>query len=235
LERSVTKKLPVENKPEEALKKKTSETAKPGAPKAPQRIPQLFARPDDLLAQGFIKDRGKEQDQQNERRPPTGNELLAMAPPMQRGFLSLPGPTGTPDHLPDIQQGQMTFLNTKAHRFAPFVRRVAQRVFQHLVIAQRRDLQLDDVIAARDWVTMEAKLTVDGELSGLELRSRSGSYSIDESLLNACQQGAWDQNPPPDAQAEDGFIHFIFRSDINAQYDQLGLKGIVTFLQVGLT
>ena len=235
LERSVTKKPPVENKPEEALKKKTSETAKPGAPKAPQRIPQLFARPDDLLAQGFIKDRGKEQDQQNERRPPTGNELLAMAPPMQRGFLSLPGPTGTPDHLPDVQQGQMTFLNTKAHRFAPFVRRVAQRVFQHLVIAQRRDLQLDDVIAARDWVTIEAKLTVDGELSGLVLRSRSGSYSIDESLLNACQQGAWDQNPPPDAQAEDGFIHFIFRSDINAQYDQLGLKGIVTFLQVGLT
>ena len=94
---------------------------------------------------------------------------------------------------------------------------------------------LDDVIAARDWVTIEAKLTVDGELVGLVLRSRSGSYSIDESLLNACQQGAWDQNPPPEAKAEDGLIHFIFRSDINAQYDQLGLKAIVTFLQVGLT
>ena len=126
-------------------------------------------------------------------------------------------------------------MNTKAHRFAPFVRRVAQRVFQHLVISQRRNLQLDDVIAARDWVTIEAKLTVDGELTGLVLRSRSGSYSIDESLLNACQQGAWDQNPPSEAQAEDGFIHFIFRSEIDAQYDELGLKGVVTFLQVGLT
>ena len=234
-ESPVTKKPPVEKKPEKALRKKTPETVKPGTPKIPKRIPQLFARPDDLLSQGFIKDRGKEQDQQNERRPPTGNELLAMAPPMKRGFLSLPGPTGTPDHLPDVQQGKMTFLNTKAHRFAPFVRRVAQRVFQHLVISQRRNLQVDDVIAARDWVTIEAKLTVDGELVGLVLRSRSGSYSIDESLLNACQQGAWDQNPPSDAQAEDGFIHFIFRSDIDARYDELGLKGVVTFLQVGLT
>ena len=184
LESPVTKKPPIEKKPEKVLKKKTPETAKPGTPKGPKRIPQLFARPDDLLSQGFIKDRGREQDQQNERRPPTGNELLAMAPPIKRGFLSLPGPTGTPDHLPDVQQGKMTFLNTKAHRFAPFVRRVAQRVFQHLVISQRRNLQLDDVIAARDWVTIEAKLTVDGELTGLVLRSRSGSYSIDESLLN---------------------------------------------------
>lgn len=228
-------KPPAEKKPEKSLKKQTPKTVKPGAPDAPPRIPQLFARPDDLLSQGFIKDRGKAQDQQNERRVPTGNELLAMAPPVKRGFLSLPGPTGTPDHLPDVRQGKMTFLNTKAHRFAPFVRRVAQRVFQHLVISQRRNLQLDDVIAARDWVTIEAKLTVDGELTGLVLRSRSGSYSIDESLLNACQQGAWDQNPPSEAQAEDGFIHFIFRSEIDAQYDELGLKGVVTFLQVGLT
>ena len=157
-----------------------------------------------------------------------------MAPP-KRSLFSLPGARGTPDHLPDVRQGKMTFLNTKAHRFAPFVRRVAQRVFQHLVIDQRRNLQLDDVIAAKDWVTIEAKMTTQGELTGLVLRSRSGSYSIDESLLHACENGAWDQNPPPEAQAEDGLIHFIFRSDINAQYDSVGLKAVVTFLQVGLT
>lgn len=205
------------------------------APTALKRAPRLFASPADLLAQGFIKDRGTQQEQQDEQRAPTGNELLSMAPPARRNPLSLPGPSGTPDHLPDVRRGNMTFLNTKAHRFAPFVRRVAQRVFEHLVIDQRRNLRLDDVIAARDWVTIEAKLSVDGELVGLVLRSRSGSYSIDESLMNACEQGAWDQNPPPEAQAEDGLIHFIFRSDINAQYDNLGLRAIVTFLQVGLS
>lgn len=232
---SVVQEAPLKNKPEDALKKKNLKALKPGAPNAPKRVPQLFASPADLLAQGFIKDRGKEQERQDERRPPTGNELLSMAPPAQRSPLSLPGPSGTPDHLPDVRRGNMTFLNTKAHRFAPFVRRVAQRVFEHLVIDQRRNLKLDDVIAARDWVTIEAKLSVDGDLVGLVLRGRSGSYSIDESLMNACEQGAWDQNPPPEAQAEDGLIHFIFRSDIDAQYDNLGLRAIVTFLQVGLT
>ena len=234
LDRSVVQEPPAEKQPEDALKKKNLKTLKPGAPNAPKRVPQLFANPADLLAQGFIKDRGKEQ-QQDERRTPTGNELLSMAPPARRSPLSLPGPSGTPDHLPDVRRGNMTFLNTKAHRFAPFVRRVAQRVFQHLVITQRRNLKLDDVIAARDWVTIEAKLSIDGDLVGLVLRGRSGSYSIDESLMNACEEGAWDQNPPPEAQAEDGLIHFIFRSDINAQYDNLGLRAIVTFLQVGLT
>lgn len=234
VERSAVTKPPAEKTPGNALRQKTPKTAKPGAPNAPKRVPQLFARPDDLLTEGFIQDRGREQAQQNERRTPTGNELLAMAPP-KRSLFSLPGATGTPDHLPDVRQGNMTFLNTKAHRFAPFVRRVAQRVFQHLVIAQRKNLRLDDVIAAKDWVTIEAKMTIQGELVGLVLRSRSGSYSIDESLLHACQDGAWDQNPPPEAQAEDGLIHFIFRSDINAQYDSVGLRAVVTFLQVGLT
>ncbi len=223
-----------EFKPENAPKKNLK-ALKPSALNTSKRAPQLFASPADLLAQEFIKDRGKEQEGQDEQRPPTGNELLSMAPPIQQSPLSLPGPRGTPDHLPDVRRGNMTFLNTKAHRFAPFVRRVAQRVFEHLVIDQRRNLKLDDVIAARDWVTIEAKLSVDGDLVGLVLRSRSGSYSIDESLMNACEQGAWDQNPPPEAQAEDGLIHFIFRSDINAQYDNLGLRAIVTFLQVGLT
>ena len=226
---------PLDSEPENARQKQSPEALQPGAPDAPKPTPRLFASPADLLAQGFIKDRGREQEQQDEQRAPTGNELLSMAPPARNSMLSLPGPTGTPDHLPDVRRGNMTFLNTKASRFAPFVRRVAERVFQHLVIDQRRNLKLDDVIAARDWVTIEAKLSLDGDLVGLVLRGRSGSYSIDESLLNACEQGAWDQNPPPEAQAEDGLIHFIFRSDIDAQYDNLGLRAIVTFLQVGLT
>jgi hypothetical protein len=128
----------------------------------------------------------------------------------------------------------LTFLNTKAHRFAPFVRRVALRVFQHLLIHQRNNLRLDDVVAAREMVTIEAKLDTKGNLKGLAIESRSGSYSVDESLLKACEQGAWDENPPEEAKAEDGYIHFIFRSDINAQYDQLGLRAIITMLQVGL-
>lgn len=206
----------------------------PGAPQAEPRSPRLFARPDELLTQGWLSDFGSDQEKHSERQPPQGRDLIALAPPPRESLLSLPGPQGTPDYLPDIRQGNLTFLNTKAHRFAPFVRRVAMRVFQHLIIHQRKYLSINDVVAARDWVTIQAKLDTRGNLRGLVLQTRSGSYSVDESLLKACENGAWDENPPEEAKAEDGYIHFIFRSDIDAQYDHLGLRAIVTYLQVGL-
>lgn len=224
---------------EKLLEKPTGEkipakSLKPGAPDAEPHTPQLFARPDELLTQGWLSDSGNDQEKQTERQPPQGRDLIALVPPPRESLLSLPGPYGTPDYLPDIRQGNLTFLNTKAHRFAPFVRRVAMRVFQHLIIHQRKYLSINDVVAARDWVTIEAKLDTRGNLKGLVIQTRSGSYSVDESLLKACENGAWDENPPEEAKAEDGYIHFIFRSDINAQYDNIGLRAIITYLQVGL-
>ena len=207
----------------------------PGNPNAPAKTPQLFARPDDLLTQGWISDAGKEREEQTaKRQPPQGRDLIALAPPPAESFLNLPGPIGTPDFLPDIQQGSLTLLNTKAHRFAPFVRRVAMRVFQHLIIHQRKQLNIDEVVAAQDVVTVQAKLDTQGNLKKLLIQTRSGSHAVDDSLLKACTQGAWDENPPPEAIAEDGYINFMFRSDITAQYDQLGLRGILTTLQIGL-
>jgi len=234
----LTTKPPVEKTEkqlEQALSKEaTPQSREPGRPEAPPRVPQLFARPDDLLAQGWLSEDGSDEEKK-ERQPPQGRDLIALAPPPRENLLSLPGPLGTPDFLPDVRQGNLTFLNTKAHRFAPFVRRVALRVFQHLIIYQRKSLDVNDVVAARDMVTIQAKLDNQGTLKGLVIQTRSGSYAVDESLLRACEQGAWDENPPEEAKAEDGLIHFIFRSDINAQYDDLGaLRAIITLLQVGL-
>jgi hypothetical protein len=207
--------------------------ATPEVSDAAKRAPQLFARPDELLSQGWFQEAEK-QEREKPRQPPSGSDIVAMAPPPSPNFFSLPGPDGTPDDLPDIRQGNLTFLNTKAHRFAPFVRRVAMRVFQHLIILQRKNLHINDVVAARDVSTIEAKLDDKGTLKGLVIQTRSGSYAVDEALLKACENGAWDENPPPEAHAEDGMIHFIFRADITAQYDDLGLRAILTTLQVGL-
>jgi hypothetical protein len=207
----------------------------PGQPEAPAKQPQLFARPDDLLTQGWLSDAGQNQEEKKtERQPPQGRDLIALAPPPRESFLNLPGPIGTPDFLPDIRQGGLTFLNTKAHRFAPFVRRVAMRVFQHLIIHQRKQLRLDDVVAAREMVTVQVKLDTQGNLKKILISTRSGSNAVDAALLEACKQGAWDENPPAEAIAEDGFINFIFRSDITPQYDQVGLRAILTYLQIGL-
>ncbi len=232
-----SRKPPVDNPLEEALKDaKHKRSPLQGDPKARKAKPQLFARPDDVLAKGWLSTDGDAEDEEEaQRTPPSGNELLAMAPPPAReNFLTMPGPRGTLDYLPDVRKGNLTFLNTKASRFAPFVRRVAQRVFQHLLIRQRRNLQVDDVVAARNYVQIQAKLDDKGDLRGVTLHTRSGSYAVDESLLDACQQGAWDENPPPEAKSDDGFYHFIFRSRLNARFDASGLRGILTYLEVGL-
>ena len=231
-----SRKPPVENPLEKALKDaKQKRSPMKGDSKARKAKPQLFARPDDLLAKGWLSTDGDAEDEETRRVPPSGNELLAMAPPPAReNFLTMPGPRGTLDYLPDVRKGNLTFLNTKASRFAPFVRRVAQRVFQHLLIRQRRNLQVDDVVAARNYVQIQAKLDDKGDLRGVTLHTRSGSYAVDESLLDACQQGAWDENPPPEAKSDDGFYHFIFRSRLNARFDASGLRGILTYLEVGL-
>ncbi len=232
-----SRKPPVDNPLDQVLKDtKHKRLPLQGDPKARKAKPQLFARPDDVLAKGWLSTDGDAEDEEEaQRTPPSGNELLAMAPPPAReNFLTMPGPRGTLDYLPDVRKGGLTFLNTKASRFAPFVRRVAQRVFQHLLIRQRRNLQVDDVVAARGYVQLQAKLDDKGVLRGVTLHTRSGSYAVDESLLDACQQGAWDENPPPEARSEDGFYHFIFRSRINARFDATGLRGILTYLEVGL-
>lgn len=225
-------------RPEHQSKDALGETAPPQpqparTPEAPAHAPQLFARFDDLVAQGLIPSQGEEQEE-TEHRTPTGGELMAAVPPPRDSLLSLLGPPGTPDFLPDVQQGNLTLLNTKANRFAPFVRRVAHRVFQHLIIHQRKYLSTNDVVAAHGAVTLEVKLDAKGTLKDLIISSRSGSHSVDESLLKACENGAWDENPPAEAKNADGYIHFIFRSDINAQYDDFGLRTIITYLQVGL-
>ncbi len=206
----------------------------PGAADAAKRAPQLFVRPEELLSQGWIQEAEKNREKEKVRQPPSGSDIVAMAPSPAPNLFSMPGDAGTPDDLPDIEQGNLTFLNTKAHRFAPFVRRVALRVFQHLIILQRKNLNINDVVAAREMSTIEAKLDDKGTLKGLVIQTRSGSYAIDSALLKACENGAWDENPPPEAHAEDGLIHFVFRSNINAQYDDLGLRSVLTTLQVGL-
>ena len=225
----VKKKLEREVDEESLAKPSSSNTAE-----AAKRAPKLFVRPEELLSQGWISDAGEDQEEKEKRQPPQGRDLIAMAPPPAENLLALPGPIGTPDVLPDIRQGNLTFLNAKANRFAPFVRRVALRVFQHLIIFQRKNLQINDVVAANNVSTIEAKIDTQGNLKKLIIQTRSGSYAVDEALLRACENGAWDENPPDEAIAEDGMIHFIFRSDINAQYDDLGLRAIMTTLQVGL-
>jgi hypothetical protein len=143
---------------------------------------------------------------------------------------------GTLDFLPDVREGDITLLNTKAELFAPFVRRVAVRVFQNLLILLRRELP-NLAGTAEETVTMEAVMTRDGDLASLTIKERSSDLSVGSGrmLQQACRQGFFDRNPPAGAESDDGQIHFLLQTHVLAVGDGRGLRfGYRVAFQAGL-
>jgi hypothetical protein len=120
---------------------------------------------------------------------------------------------GTPDYLPDVPAGRITLLNTKADRFAPFVRRVAMRVFQHLLILERRSLER---FAGRVEAVARVTLTPRGELASVAVDGSTGA--LGPLLHEACTAAAWDRNPPRGAAGADGTIRFVFEAQVELLY-----------------
>ena len=119
---------------------------------------------------------------------------------------------GSSDFLPNIQDGEVTMLNAKADKFAPFVRRVAGQVFGIVRKLQWHNIPSSDVMRITEFTTIEAVLSPKGQLLRVNLQSGSGSASFDKVISQSVKDGANDQNPPTGVEAEDGNIHFIFKS-----------------------
>jgi hypothetical protein len=125
---------------------------------------------------------------------------------------ALLGVTGTTDFLPNLPDGDITFLNAKANRFAVFVRRVAEQVFGELRRTGWDTLTRGDVEQVSDFVTIKATLSPTGELIAAIMQSQSGSARFDTVVLHAVQKGANDRNPPQEAALPDGNFHFTFQA-----------------------
>lgn len=122
------------------------------------------------------------------------------------------GMSGSSDYLPDLPDGDITLLNAKANQFAVFVRRVAIQVFSQIRTMGWQNLSASDIRAIGQDTMVEAVMSPKGELLKVTLEIRSGSGSFDELILKSAQKGARDPNPPEGAKAEDGNVHFIFKS-----------------------
>lgn len=125
------------------------------------------------------------------------------------------GAPGTRDLLPRVREGNITMLNTKADLFAPFVRRVAGRVFENL------DMSLTGLRNSRNpgrgrtvaWV--EAVMDRRGRFVRAELKEQQGLSIVSRLLLDAAQPDTFfDANPPSGAEAGDGLIHFRLMIDL---------------------
>lgn len=180
-------------------------------------LDDLFAPTDELVrAQREADDRAAEQAAKADdaqHGAGTGRRRLAIAVPPVIPEWSLPGKRGTFDYLPDIQRGDVTLLNTKANTFAPFVRRVGERVFQHLVIRQR-SLEIQQILSAHDVVEMRVTLDRGGKLKTVRIETHSGSASMDDTLSEAVNTAAFDNNPPPAAANPAGEYEFVFAAQL---------------------
>lgn len=144
------------------------------------------------------------------------------------------GPIGTLDFLPDVREGDITLLNTKAEVFAPFVRRVAIRVFQNFLISLKREMA-GSALPTSEMVEAEAIMDARGEMIAFNVSQRSTRIALasDRRLQQACYDGFFDRNPPPGARAKDGKIHFVFRTAVEYMPTARG-GGYYVFLSAGL-
>ena len=234
---------PGESKPEVSQETKPKPQPKPPAPPKPQQVARnappgreappraaklptldrLLPNAVRLAQEGYGQPPEVVQDvpeQRPQRQLTGGNE----------GLFIPSGPVGTLDYLPDVREGDITLLNTKAEMFAPFVRRVALRVFQNFWISLKKDIT--GPIAAEERVAVEAVMDPRGEMIGYNVLDRSARISLgsDRRLQQACNVGFFDRNPPPGARWEDGNIHFIFETGIQ----MMGPQGVMVMLSAGL-
>jgi hypothetical protein len=189
-------------------------SAKPaGLPK----LDQLLAQPGDLMREGL---------EAEDSAPPTpAQQQLASN---QRADLLRFGDlgrntglrSGTMDYLPSVHESDITLLNTKAERFAPFVRRVAVRVFQHLEIGLRQAATRRGVGGGREYAVVEAIMSKSGQLVSARIVERQSDSHLgaDRELISAARPDVFfDANPPPGAEGNDGNIHFILLVDLMVQ------------------
>jgi len=188
------------------------------------KLDQLLPSAGDLIREGVVRPEAAAQA----AAPPTPaagavasrerNDLLSHGDPW-RGR----GRGGSMDFLPAIREGDVTLLNTKAEQFAPFVRRVALRVFGNFIILLRRSYA-DGEVSAEEQVTVEAVMDKAGRLISLTTKERSAASALatDRSLQSALRDGFFDRNPPPGAESNDGNIHFLFMARVAAAPDASG-------------
>lgn len=204
-----------------ALAKSQRQTVNPSTRTAPALgMSDLFVRPAELARDPALR---KGDSGEDAKTAEGGKRDLAS---LNRPELwANPGERGTPDYLPDIKQGNFTLLNTKADRFAPFVRRVGLRVFQSFSMEFKQLIFAGSVPQGRDNVEVEAVMSRDGRRMEVYLKQRNGNLSSDRVLLGTLNDHIFfDENPPAQAVAEDGRIHFVFALDASVWYghDQSG-------------
>lgn len=118
------------------------------------------------------------------------------------------------DHLKGVEEGDGTWLNTKAFKYASFFNRVKLKIAQrwHPDEAQQRYDPTYSIYGYQNrYTVISIELSgVDGRLNNAEVERSSGVDFLDREALSAVQLAAPFPNPPKGLAEDDGKIKFPF-------------------------
>lgn len=142
-------------------------------------------------------------------------KMGGMAP--QRRDKFMPGVSTIAEHIPGVEHGAFTSLNTGQFTFYTFFNRINQQVHPRWESNIRRLIQQMPFSALRQLslherhFQVEIILSKDGEYeSSLVLRS-SGFEELDETALFAFRNAAPFVNPPIELVEEDNKVHLVYQ------------------------
>ncbi len=138
-------------------------------------------------------------------RPPTSSAELAessanAAPDMQRLFTAQPGSERSVGKT--TAPADERLLNTKAAKFGEFSSTLVHQVLIAAVRLQQGEMETKVIPDNASPVIITAIMNKDGKLKELILEQRSGSGALDHLMVEACKQGLWTSNPPPEAMTD---------------------------------
>jgi TonB family protein len=121
---------------------------------------------------------------------------------------------GTQDHLPEVEDGDNTALNSRSWKFASFFNRVKRQVAEHWKPAAeygRRD-PTGQIYGSGHWVTfLRIVLKPDGALSSVVVTQSSGIEFLDDVAVEAIKLAQPYPNPPPQlVDPASGVLSFKF-------------------------
>jgi hypothetical protein len=203
----------------EALPEHRAEPKHPTQMAALPKLDELLPSTGDLVREGIIKPEELAPQPPQQEASTQRTDLLRHGDPWRSGVRG-----GSMDFLPAVREGDVTMLNTKADQFAPFVRRVAVRVFENFIILLRRSVDGAGHQSVQESATIEAIMDKEGRLVAINTKDRSLSAALatDRNLQAACREGFFDRNPPAGAEASDGQIHFVFETQVQLAIDPRG-------------
>jgi len=193
---------------------------------------------------------GKALRQEALRRPEQPEEAPAPAPaPSRPGEKGLPGADGTTlppelrpsaaayqalaggpaaDHLPDVEEGDATFLNTREWRYAGYFNLITERVDEQWVTTGRREVEQRDPSGQRflykdRLAVLDVTLDDHGSVRNVRVVRSTGVDFLDRVAMDMFRRAETFANPPKGIIDARGQINFAFGINFIGVSPSMGL------------